>query len=42
MNVWDNPNTEPQEEFGLEKLPTTPVTACPTCWLIGPCDCGEY
>lgn len=22
-----------------EPLPDGPVTACPSCWLVGPCDC---
>ncbi|MER2142178.1 MAG: hypothetical protein ABS888_00175 [Eubacteriales bacterium] len=24
-----------------EPLPDGPVTACPSCWLVGPCDCEE-
>lgn len=27
-------------DLGLEPLPDGPVTACPQCWLTGPCDCG--
>lgn len=27
-------------EWNPEPLPDGPVTACPECWLTGPCDCG--
>lgn len=26
-------------EWTPEPLPDGPVTACPSCWLVGPCDC---
>lgn len=27
------------EELGLAVLPTAPLTACPDCFIVGPCEC---